>query len=315
MSPRPLRPAQGSFEACVELAQSGQHLQALEQLRRAMGAPPLHAQMRGAAVEALSRISRMAEVVGDLDNAGLALEEALRVAPHFADIHYRLGLIRLAGRQRAQARKSLEEALHINPRYVAARVELALLDAREGLLGEALETLRRLDLERSPHEPRLFRQGIQSLEHADWEEAGTLLRQALHLDQPGMNETLEEVRTRMGSGDRSGAARLIREALREHPGYADLHYLLGMAELEEGHLDDAMATLARALELHPDYHAARIQLARALEASGDLVQAEEQVNLVLQSDPQNPQALEMSEHWSRLHRRRGRSAKATRKAS
>src|SRR5262249_27046877 len=157
----------------------------------------------------------------------------------------------------------------------------------------------------SPHEPRLFRQGIQSLEHADWEEASVLLRQALHLDQPGVNETLEEVRARMERGDRSGAIRMLRDALRRYPGYTDLYFLLGVCELDEGHVDDSVATLARALELHPDYHAARIQLARALEAAGDLVQAEEQASLVLQADPQNPQALELAERWGRLHRRRG----------
>src|SRR6185369_8063146 len=114
---------------------------------------------------------------------------------------------------------------------------------------------------------------------------------------------------------RPGAARCVREALHDHPGYADLHYLLGIAELDEGHLDDAISALARALELHPDYHAARVQLARALEASGDLVQAEEQVGLVLQADPQHPQALELAERWSRLHRRSGRAAVSPRKAS
>jgi len=314
VSPRPLRRTH-DFEACVELARGGQHRDALERLRRALAAEPLHAELRSAAVEALGRVSRLAESAGDLAGAAEALEEALRIAPKFVDVHYRLGRLRLLRREPEPARKSLEAALRINPGYVAARVELALLDASQGRLGEAIETLRRMDLERAPHEPRLFRRGIQSLEHADWQEAGSLLRQALHLDQPGLNERLEEVRARMSRGDRAGAARSIRAALAEHPGYADLHCLLGIAELEEGHVDDAIATLARALELHPDYHAARVQLARALEASGDLAQAEEQVHLVLEADPQNPQAVELSERWSRLHSRRRRSAAPARKAS
>ena len=94
-----------------------------------------------------------------------------------------------------------------------------------------------------------------------------------------------------------------------------IHALLGTVELEEGQVDDAIATLGRALELHPDYHAARVLLARALEASGDRAQAEEQVTLVLDADPQNPAALELAERWSRLHRRRDRSATRARKAS
>lgn len=314
MSPRPLRRTH-DFEACVELARAGQHRAAVERLRRALGAEPLHAELRSAAVDALGRMSRLAESAGDLAGAAEALEEASRIAPKFADLHYGLGRLRIAQRDLGAARDSLEAALRINPSYVAARVEMALLDASQGRLGEAIETLRRLDLERAAHEPRLFRRGIQSLEHADWQEAGSLLRQALHLDQPGLNERLEEVRARMSRGDRAGAARSIREALAEHPAYADLHCLLGIAELEEGHLDDAIATLARALELHPDFHAARVQLARALEAAGDLAQAEAQVELVLEADPENPQAVELAERWSRLHSRRRRAATPARKAS
>jgi tetratricopeptide (TPR) repeat protein len=257
----------------------------------------------------------MAEAAGDVGAATRALEAALEIAPRYADVHYQLARLQVQARQLPAARKSLGAGLRINANYVAARVELALLDAREGLLGEAIEALRRLDLGRAPHEPRLFHRGIQSLEHADWQEAETLLRQALHLDEPGLSERLDEVHARMSRGDRSGAARLIRETLGEHPSYVDLHCLLGVAELEEGHFDDAIATLAHALELHPDYHVARVHLARALEASGDLVQAEEQVALVLESDPQNPQALELSQRWERWHRRRGRSTAASRKAS
>jgi tetratricopeptide (TPR) repeat protein len=308
MSPRPLDPSHESFEACVELARGGHPDQALDQLARALAEQPQHAQVRGAAVEALTRISRMAEGTGDLVCAARALEEALRIAPRFADVHYRLARVQLARRQEKAARKSLDAALRINPQYVAAQVERALLDAREGLLGEAIEALRKLELARAPHEPRLFHRGIESLEQADWQEAGSLLRQALHLDEPGLSERIAEARTRLSGGDRSGAARLIHEALIEHPAYADLHCLLGIVELEEGHVDDAIATLAQALELHPDYHAARVHLARALEASGDLAQAEEQIALVLEADPQNPPALELAERWGRWHRRSGRSA-------
>jgi tetratricopeptide (TPR) repeat protein len=299
----------------VDLARAGRHLEAVEDLRRVVASRPLHPQHRGAAVEALVSISRMAQASGDLANATAALEEARRLAPTFADVHYRLALARLAAQQRAGARRSLQEALRINPRYVAARVELALLDAREGMLGEALDTLRSLGDEHRVEEPRLFHDGLESLEHADWDAAGEQLRQALQLDKPGVKEVIEEFHVRMERGDRAGAARAVRGALQAFPSYADLHYLLGSAELEEGNLDDAVSSLARALELHPDLHKARVQLARALEALGDLAQAEEQASMVLEADPEHPDALELAERWKRLHRRPGQPGKAPRKRS
>jgi tetratricopeptide (TPR) repeat protein len=313
MSPRPLRPAGAPFEACIALSREGRHQEAVDDLRRVVAAQPLHREQRGAAVEALVAISRLAHASGDLTHARLALEEARRLAPMFADVHYRLALARLQGQQRASARRSLQEALRINPRYVAARVELALLDAREGMLGEALDTLRRLGDELTVEEPRLYRRGLESLEHADWESAGDQLRQALKLDQAGAQSVVEEFHARMERGDRAGAARVVRQALPSFPGYADLHHLLGIAELEEGHLDDAVSSLARALELHPDFHMARVHLARALEALGDLVQAEEQVAMVLESDPEHPHAAELAERWQRRHRRPARAGKASRK--
>lgn len=315
MSPRPLEHHHDAFDACVELARAGRYPQAVADLRRGLHRRTLHPQIRGAAAQALTRIARIAQDAGERDHATAALEEAVRIAPRFADVHYRLALLRLAAQRTVEARRSLEEALRINPRYVAARVEVALLDAREGRLGEALETLRRLGADHSPEEPRLFGRGLESLEHADWEEAGSLLKQALRLDQPGVNQVIEEFHALMRRGDRAGAAGRVREAMRQHPGYADLHHLLGIAELEEGHLDDAVSSLARALELHPDYHAARVELARALEALGDLAQAEEQVAWVLQADPGHPRALELAERWQRRARRGQRAGAARARAT
>jgi tetratricopeptide (TPR) repeat protein len=313
VSPRPFKSQEESFESCLELAKVGRHQEATEALVRALSRTPLHAQHRAAAVDALIQIASLAEAAGGRDQAEGALLEAARLAPRFADVHHRLGCARLAAGKRVEARGSFEEALRINPRYVAARAEIALLDAREGRLAEALATLRALGQEAAVDERRIFARGLESLEHADWEQAGGLLRQALHLDEPGIHQLIEEFHRRMEGGDRAAAAHLARQALRQHQHYADLHYMLGTAELEESNLDDAVSSLARALELHPDYHAARVQLARALEALGDAAQAEEQVALVLQSDPRHPQALELSERWRRLQRRR--PAGAVRKAS
>ena len=118
-----------------------------------------------------------------------------------------------------------------------------------------------------------------------------------------MDHALEHHRELAGQGDHAGALAALREAILVHPGYPDLHAVLGTCELEAGLLDDALASLARALELNPDYHGARVQLARVLEALGELEQARDQVALVLTADPDHPQAGELAARWTR---RRGR---------
>jgi tetratricopeptide (TPR) repeat protein len=296
MTPRPLPADDEPFAPALALAREGRVPAAIEAVRAITRGD---ASRRRAGALAFAQVARIAEASGDAEHALRALDAALDLAPAYADLHFRRACLLLARQQRSAARAALEQALRINPRYVAARLEIALLDAREGLLGEALAALRALDDERRVEEPRAFQQGLQSLARADWEEAGALLKSALRLSNPEVDALLARHRELMASGEHARALHSLRDAVSAHPGYPDLHFLLGCCELEAGLPDDALASLGRALELNPDYHAARVQFARVLEALGDLVQAGEQVSLVLEAEPAHEQALELERRWSR----------------
>jgi tetratricopeptide (TPR) repeat protein len=314
MNPRPFPPEGSAFEPALAMARDGRLDEALVALSGLLRAGGHHGQRREAGALAFAQVAHLAEAAGDSATALRALDEALRLAPRYADLHYRRGCLLLDLQQRPAARAALERALSINPGYVATRLELALLDAREGLLGESLAALRVLGEEHRVEEPRTFQQGLKSLERADWDEAGALLKRAVRLSDPAVDRALDRHRAMMAQGEHASALNTLREAIETHPGYPDLHYLLGSCELETGLFDDALASLARALELHPDYHAARVQFARALEALGDLQQAGEQVALVLQEDPAHPQALELQARWTRRRDAGSRAAPGARKA-
>lgn len=311
MTPRPLPTEDEPFAPALALARGGRVPAALEALHAIVRSD---ASRRNAGALAFAQVARIAEAAGDAENALRAVDAALDLAPGYADLHFRRACLLLARQQRSPARDALQRALRINHRYVAARLELALLDAREGFLGEALASLRALDDERRVEEPRAFQQGLQSLARADWEEAGALLKSALRLSNPEVETLLVRHRELMTAGEHARALRSLRDAVSAHPGYPDLHFLLGCCELEAGFPDDALASLGRALELNPDYHAARVQFARTLEALGDLVQAGEQVSLVLQAEPRHEQALELERRWSRRRSLAGDNA-GSRKAS
>jgi tetratricopeptide (TPR) repeat protein len=315
MRPRPLPSENAPFEPALALARVGQLRESIEAIDAALAEAGESGPQRGAAALALAEVARLAEAAGALEIAAQALDAALRLAPRFADLHYQHACLLILQQQRAQARRALEEALKINPRYVAARLELALLDAREGLLAESLASLRALEQERRVEEPRAFQRGLKSLARADWEEAGALLKSALKITDPVVDRALAEHHELVARGEHAQALHALRDAVTAHPGYPDLHYLLGSSELEAGMTDDAIASLAHALTLHPDFHAARVQLARAFEALGDLVQAGEQAALVLREDPAHPQALELQERWSRRRDPRGRAAREPREAA
>jgi tetratricopeptide (TPR) repeat protein len=313
MTPRPVDTPHSEFEPALEHARAGRFPEALAQVSRRLGPSPEGVRVTAAGT-ALLQVARLAEAAGNPAAMLEALDAAIACRDDWADLHFLRAMACLALSRRAEARAALDRALRVNPRYVAARVERALLDAREGLVGEALDALRALAAETRVPEPRAFEQGLESLGGADWEEAGALLRRALRLAEPDLERRLERFRALMDEGEPGRAAQVLREALPRHAAYPDLHYLLGTAELRQGHLDDALVSLAGALELHPDFHAARLHFARALEAAGARAQALEQVTLVLQCDPEHPDARALEAQWGPHAHRPGSREKRARKA-
>ncbi|MBI1798781.1 MAG: tetratricopeptide repeat protein [Candidatus Eisenbacteria bacterium] len=297
------------FHDALALAHGARFEEARARALEVAGAAPDEALSRVAA-ETLARIARLAEGAGADQAAEPALADAVRLRPGYADLHFQRGVLLARLGRRAEARRSLEAALRIHSNYVAARLELAMLDAREGRIGEALAALRELERDERIHEPRAFQQGLVSLERADWDGADSLLRRSVRASDPRLERRLEEFHALMSEGALERAAECMRAALDGHEAYPDLHARLGTAELSMGHLDDAASSFARALELQPDLHPARVQFARALDALGQRAAALDQLALVIGRDPENAPALELAHQWTpRLHPGRDSSAR------
>jgi tetratricopeptide (TPR) repeat protein len=303
MSPRPVDPPIPDVEPALALSRDGRHAEAFDWLSTRARAERDRSVWVTAAVGAFARIARAAADAGDAQIAERALDEALRLKPRYADLHLQLAQVMLTRQRKPEARRALRAALAIHPRYLAARVELALLDAGDGRIGEALSSLREVERDTHIGEPLAFQQGLKSLERADWDGASTLFRRAIGSGDPALSEALERHRALLHEGALERAAQVLRDVLPDHEGYPDLHAMLGGVELRLGQLDDALASLARALELNPDYHAARLMFARALDGLGQRAQALEQVQLVLQHDPEHGAARELIEQWSGRGRR------------
>lgn len=301
MSPRPTRRSDTDLSDVQRLATEGRLEAALRRLDGLLGPSPAESS-RHAAVSLLRALAREAQTSGDPGGAIALLETAVQLAPGFADLRFQHAQALAARGQRGEARRALQHALRINPDYLAAQLELALLDAREGLLGDSLDRLRALADDPRLQEPATFQQGLARLQQAQWDEAGSLLRRALKLSDPAFDGIFERYHAHMDGGEPAHAAQVIRGVLERYAGYPDLHFLLASAELRDGHPDDAIVSFARALELNPNFHAARIELARALETLGQVEQAREQVSHVLETRPDDPQALEMQARWARPRR-------------
>lgn len=305
MSPRPAPLPGSARDIAQRLSHEREFVEAVLCLERALAEAGTDERAQIAAD--LGDVARLAGEAQEYETAQHALEVAT-AAVNWADLHCQLGTVHLQRGRRVEARRAFDRALTLNPRYRAAAVERALLDAREGRIGEAMETLRALVSDGTVHEPRAFEQGLGALGEAEFEDAEPLLRRGLDIGDAWLDQQLGGYQSLVDHGDMAGALERIRAAVEERPGYPDLHLLLGAHELSMGALDDAIESLSHALEVHPDYHAARVEFARALERLGDTPQALAQLALVLAQDPAHAGARTLHE---RLTSRRRQVRKAS----
>jgi cytochrome c-type biogenesis protein CcmH/NrfG len=71
----------------------------------------------------------------------------------------------------------------------------------------------------------------------------------------------------------------MREVIQERPSFADAHYELGKALLQQGQVKDAVASLETAARLKPEQPHVHFQLGRAYIAAGRKVEGEGQLEL------------------------------------
>jgi len=306
MTPRPTDLPESEFAPALRHAREGRFDEAMRAVAERLRVVTERESRLPAAANALAAVAALADEAGDRGAAERALDQAITLKPRYPDLHFRRACVLLRDGRRPEARRALDRAIEINPRYRAALLERAMLDAREGLVGEAIESLRELSTATPDDDRRSFQQGLRRLERADWEEADALLRRALHLDDASLERELVHARELLDCGRKVEAALLLRAIAPRFAGYADVHALLGRAEIACGAFDDAMLALGRALELNPDFHDARVLLAHALEGAGQRTQAQEQLALVLECDPAHAEALARSADWSRAGMARGR---------
>jgi len=77
-----------------------------------------------------------------------------------------------------------------------------------------------------------------------------------------------------------------------HPGYADVHNVLGLAMLATGKAQEALQEFEFALDLNPRFIAATINAGNACAAIGDKAAACDYYRAALQLDPDNIEVTE-----------------------
>jgi len=281
------------WDEVTRLRRTGRAAEGMAALEERAAADPAfldHPQTRALRALLAADLGDARLAAGDVPEAVALFERAVADAPRFPDLHHRLGVARLRARDPKGARSAFEEAVRLAAGFAAPRLELALLEARDGRLGESLDLLKRLGETRTPAVRGEFERGLARLAEADWEGGGAALRRAFGVEGGGVDERLRDIGTRLADGRSGEALALARVLLAAHPQFPDAHLALALVRRERGEWDDCAESCGRALELHPGYHEARVYLAEALLRRGQRGEAEAQLDAVLAAEPAHPLA-------------------------
>jgi len=179
---------------------------------------------------------------GQIDEAMIQFQEAIRLKPDYAEAHYNLGVACLERDQTDEAMIQFQEAIRFYPDYALAHNNLGYALVRKGRTDEAM---------------------------SQYQEA---IRLNLNYSEAHFN--LANAFIRKGRTDK--AMSQYQEAIRLKPDYADAHNGLGVALFNQGHTAGAINQFQEAIRLKPDDSEAQRNLAKAVELkSQSNVQANE----------------------------------------
>ncbi len=163
---------------------------------------------------------------GDDDNAVKWINQALVLAPDFADAHYNLGLIYYGQGNHCDAIDRYQQAIAVKPDFAEAHSNLGVVLKDQGRFNEAEESIRQALILKPDFAMALTNLANLYNELARQEETIALCRQALALE----------------------------------PDLAEAHNNLGVALKELGQLDEALVACRQAIAVKPDFALAHSNL-------------------------------------------------------
>jgi Tfp pilus assembly protein PilF len=200
----------------------------------------------------------------DYRGAVLLLDSAIRSGQGYADAHHLLGMCYALTEQPEQALKSFDAAVRLNPRYVEAHLNRAIVLSDLGRGTEAKQGMEQALALGAPDAtgfPSMVADRLANM-HADlgraYREAGSFTKAVEHLEEalalrPGFADLrLELARTRIEAGNPALAEAELDAVLAKQPHWHDAMLLRGLAAYLSGNLEQAKIVWDRASERNPD---------------------------------------------------------------
>ncbi|MHC4068332.1 MAG: tetratricopeptide repeat protein [Planctomycetota bacterium] len=224
-------------------------------------------------------------LVGNIEQAQVALERAVQINPSLAESRINLGNIYMRKNLLAEAIQQYQAAIYINPNDAIAHNNLGNAYSRKGWLNDAIgEYTQSLRLDPDATDTYKNLAGVyikQGLAH----KAITELKQALFL-KPNDPEAYCQLGDAYGKmEDYNKAISYYEEALEIKPNFADAHYGLAICYNSLGQTKNEIRAYKKALAIKPDMTAALTNLGNAYFTQGKYDDAVEQYSKAIVFSP------------------------------
>lgn len=235
---------------------------------------------------------------GNLKQAQLFFERAVRLAPQVASAHTALGAVLRASWQLPAAEAELQAALKLDPRDRTGLLNLAIVDSLEHKDQEAvinLDRLRAVDPDLQGADSAVAAVPLAaSLSHTGHlADAESLLQRAAaaNPEDAAIADALGTIQAAAGHYDEAEAE--FERSLALNVQSAPAHFHLGQVRLALDRPQDATAEFEKAHLLEPANSAYTLQLAHALDLAGSEAEVVKLLQTALQTAPAGPLATEM----------------------
>jgi len=233
--------------------------------------------------------------------------EAIRLEPDFGDAYYNLGRTYADLGRLDEAVTAYRQSMSLRPDFAEAHNNLGIVFSRQGHIDDAIKEYQEA-LRINPDFAEAHANRAAGLVgHANAADVADARRHAerareLNANLPGAHYSLGLVNMSEGRLDEAMAE--YREALRLKPDMADAHVNLGFVLAGQGRVDEAIPHFREAVQLQPNLETARMYLAVALAGTGKVDEADTQFREVLRINPASEGAKRGLDALARM--RRGR---------
>lgn len=191
-------------------------------------------------------------LTGNIAAAAGSFEKLTRFSPSSAQAHFHYANALSSRGDAARARKELEQAMRLDPRYLPARVGEIKMLVQLNELDQAKKSLAKLRQDFGDSGEVLGIEGWFALGTGDFAIAEQKLTAAFKKN-PGPELLLLKVRAQWGQKKQEPALNTMRDWLKAHPSDILVQMQLAGAYLEMGRESDALAAYAQVVKFAPNY--------------------------------------------------------------